>query len=307
MIQHMNLVFQAGGLNTGEGAFLMACCNHTDDHGYVIASMRQLADEAHMKERTARENKQRLIKRGLLAAAERRHPKTGARIADLYRVNLKLLASMKRERTDYGPTVIEELTFAEPEETAGQPPRRNPPPPPADSAAPPADSAAPPADSAAPPADSAGDVGADSAPLLLPSSSPSSLPPATADPGNESGTEADGGEREAATPQSAADVVVDAYARALGRPLLNGSRKALRAQVVELLAAGYPVEWVADRAREMAEHPEWKDLVKHADRSRVPIPGQASRGQSGGGRERCPDHPARYRRGCAECALAVPD
>ncbi|MEU3330214.1 helix-turn-helix domain-containing protein, partial [Streptomyces albus] len=124
MIQHMNLVFQAGGLNTGEGAFLMACCNHTDDHGYVIASMRQLADEAHMKERTARENKQRLIKRGLLAAAERRHPKTGARIADLYRVNLKLLASMKRERTDYGPTVIEELTFAEPEETAGQPGRR---------------------------------------------------------------------------------------------------------------------------------------------------------------------------------------
>ncbi|WP_217236820.1 hypothetical protein [Streptomyces sp. AC555_RSS877] len=100
-------------------------------------------------------------------------------------------------------------------------------------------------------------------------------------------------------------MVVDAYVQALGRPLLNGSREALRAQAVELLAAGLPVEWVAGRAREMAAHPEWKDLVKHADRSRVPIPGQAGRAGTGG-RERCPDHPARYRKGCLDCAMAVP-
>lgn len=100
--------------------------------------------------------------------------------------------------------------------------------------------------------------------------------------------------------------MVAAYVQALGRPLLNGSRVALRAQAVELLTAGLPVDWVADRAREMAAHPEWKDLVKHADRSRVPIPGQAGPDRKAGGRERCPDHPARYRRGCPDCAMAVP-
>ncbi|MEV7471688.1 hypothetical protein AB0O20_35120, partial [Streptomyces kronopolitis] len=113
----MNLVFQAEGLSVGEGAFLMACANHTDDRGYVIASMQQLADEAHMKMTAAKANKQRLIQRGLLAAGERYSPKNGARIADLYRVNLTLLASMKRARTDYGPTLIENLSFITPQET----------------------------------------------------------------------------------------------------------------------------------------------------------------------------------------------
>ncbi|MFE4177529.1 hypothetical protein ACFRR7_36755 [Streptomyces sp. NPDC056909] len=266
MIQHMNMVFQAGDLSVGEGAFLMACCNHTDDRGYVIASMQQLADEAHMKERTARENKQRLIKRHLLAAAERYHPKTGARIADLYRVNLDLLGRMKRERTDYGPTVIEELTFAAPEETAGQTPRRNPPPPPAESAA-------PPAESAAPPAESAGGVGAESAPLLLPSSSPSSLS-GPAGPSRD-GSEGDG-EREAAAPEErggsealrqpedAADRVVDAYVAALGRPLVNGSRERLRRQAVELLAAGRSVAFLVERAAEMPAN-GWRDLTAHVE------------------------------------------
>lgn len=117
MIQHMNLVFQADGLSVGEGAFLMACCNHTDDRGYVIASMRQLADEAHMKLTAAKSNKQKLIKRGLLARSDRYSPKNGAQLADLYRVNLDLLASMKRARTDYGPTLVEELTFDVPQGT----------------------------------------------------------------------------------------------------------------------------------------------------------------------------------------------
>lgn len=112
-------------------------------------------------------------------------------------------------------------------------------------------------------------------------------------------------EREAATPEPApADVVVEAYVQALGRPLLNGSRKALREQAEQLLTAGYPLGWLAARAAEMPGN-GWDDLVKHARKSRVPIPGQA--GPAGaGGRERCPDHPARYRTGCAECALVVP-
>ncbi|MBP5918804.1 hypothetical protein F3K34_44310 [Streptomyces sp. LBUM 1486] len=29
-------------------------------------------------------------------------------------------------------------------------------------------------------------------------------------------------------------------------------------------------------------------------------------GQGAGGRERCPDHPSRYRVGCLDCAMAVP-
>lgn len=93
------------------------------------------------------------------------------------------------------------------------------------------------------------------------------------------GSEA-GGEREAAAPEAGAEVVVEAYARALGRPLVNGRRVALRGQAGELLAAGYPVGWLAARASEMPEH-GWTDLVTHAERSRVPVPGQASGPGSG--------------------------
>ncbi|MFH9090932.1 helix-turn-helix domain-containing protein [Streptomyces sp. NPDC017673] len=91
-------------------------------------------------------------------------------------------------------------------------------------------------------------------------------------------------EREAAAPErggseaprarEAADVVVDAYVRALGRPMVNGSRERLRAQAAELLAAGYPLAWLAARAAEMPAN-GWRDLVQHAETSREPIPGQA--------------------------------
>ncbi|GFN01443.1 hypothetical protein Sfulv_62530 [Streptomyces fulvorobeus] len=111
MIQHMNLVFQASGLKTGEGAFLMACANHTDNRGYVIAHMRQLADEAHMTLRAAQDNRARLEARGLLKSKERLNPKNRAQMANLFRINLDKLAAMKRSKTDYGPTLIEELTF----------------------------------------------------------------------------------------------------------------------------------------------------------------------------------------------------
>ncbi|MDX2295868.1 MULTISPECIES: hypothetical protein [Streptomyces] len=114
MIQHMNLVFQAAGLKVGEGAFLMACANHTDDKGYVIAHMQQLADEAHMSLRSARDQRAALEKRGLLKAKDRYSPKNGAQIANLFRINLTLLASMQRKPKDYGPSLVEELTFDAP-------------------------------------------------------------------------------------------------------------------------------------------------------------------------------------------------
>ncbi|MEU1088077.1 hypothetical protein ABZ401_14810 [Streptomyces sp. NPDC005892] len=79
---------------------------------------------------------------------------------------------------------------------------------------------------------------------------------------------------------------MDAYAQAFGRPLANGSRERLRAQAVELLAAGYPVVWVAARAAEMPAN-GWTDLVLHCEGSRVPLPEQAAgpgaAGRSGAG------------------------
>ncbi|MFF0408691.1 hypothetical protein [[Kitasatospora] papulosa] len=99
-------------------------------------------------------------------------------------------------------------------------------------------------------------------------------------------------EREAAAPEPVgADVVVDAYEAAAGRRLMNGTRASLRTQAVEVLAAGRPVAWVAARAAEMPAQ-GWTDLIKHCERSRVPIPGQATgpdAGAFGGARRGEPD------------------
>ncbi|MFJ8158862.1 hypothetical protein [Streptomyces sp. NPDC094468] len=110
----------------------------------------------------------------------------------------------------------------------------------------------------------------------------------------------DTGERDAAAPEEPAaepvadsagsdnaDVIVAAYAAAFGRPLLNGRRQRLREQALELLTAGLPVGWVADRAREMAARPDWQDLVQHADVSRVPVPGQRPATATGTGPQMC--------------------
>ncbi|MFD9511266.1 hypothetical protein [Streptomyces mirabilis] len=301
MIQHMNMVFQADGLSVGEGAFLMACCNHTDAKGYVIASMQQLADEAHMSARSARDQKTRLEDRKLLKSAPRFSPKNGAQIANLFRVNLDLLGQMRRRRTDYGPTLIEELSFAEDprKKTSSPPPAKSATPsaappatPPADLAPPLADLAPAPADLAPPLAESAGGGGARSAPLLLPSSNPSSLSPDAGDtdgtrdvpPDGERETEApaedhnsnpSGAElpqqRERADKNAAArDRIVAAYAAVLGRPVLNGTKAKLEKQAVELLAQGLPEAWLCDRVREMAPR-GWSDLAQHAERSTAPL------------------------------------
>ncbi|MGW5284679.1 hypothetical protein ACWERI_35450 [Streptomyces collinus] len=312
MIQHMNLAFQAEGLTVGEGAFLMACCNHTDAKGYVIAHMQQIADEAHMSLRSARDQRARLEKRRLLKAGERFSPKNGAQLANLFRINLDLLASMKRKRTDYGPSLVEELTFDEgPEENpSSNPPAKFAAPP----SAPPEDLARPPADLASPQANLAGAGAAKSASLLLPSSDPSSLPPRAgaapdADaslgtvPVRERGNEASPEEHNpsgAEVPQqregpsksaAAGGRVVAAYAAALGRPVLNGTRAKLERQAVELLGQGLPEAWLCDRARELAAR-GWADLVQHAERSTAPI--EQPREVPGAGRPGLPEW-------CGEC------
>lgn len=48
--------------------------------------------------------------------------------------------------------------------------------------------------------------------------------------------------------------------------------------------------------------PGWVDDLRLYDRVRSRL----SSAHGGGARERCPDHPARYRTGCIDCAMAVP-
>ena len=86
--------------------------------------------------------------------------------------------------------------------------------------------------------------------------------------------------------------------RAQGWPALTGSDDEYRAQLeAEILKnTRGAVSWTKCL-------PGWVDDLRlyNLARSR---PGSA---QGAGGRERCPDHPGRYRVGCAECAMAVPD
>jgi hypothetical protein len=48
--------------------------------------------------------------------------------------------------------------------------------------------------------------------------------------------------------------------------------------------------------------PGWIEDLRLYDRVRS----RAGTAQGAEGREQCPDHPARYRRGCIDCAMAVP-
>ncbi|ROP44189.1 hypothetical protein [Streptomyces sp. PanSC9] len=73
---------------------------------------------------------------------------------------------------------------------------------------------------------------------------------------------------------AARDRIVAAYAAALGRPVLNGTRGKLEGQAVELLAQGLPEDWLCDRARELAAR-GWADLAQHAERSTAPLPSEA--------------------------------
>jgi hypothetical protein len=48
--------------------------------------------------------------------------------------------------------------------------------------------------------------------------------------------------------------------------------------------------------------PGWIEDLRLYDRVRS----RTGSAQGAEGREKCPDHPARYRRGCIDCAMAVP-
>ena len=83
-------------------------------------------------------------------------------------------------------------------------------------------------------------------------------------------------------------------------------------RLAPLVAAAFAAGYTAETLR--AELDQLVDVSRIKYRSALPglyeralgdLPPAVPAGRAGG-RERCPDHPARYRRGCVECALAVP-
>jgi len=122
-IQHINLVFQAEGLNPTEKLVLLAYCNYTDPHGYVWAGVDRIAADTGASPRTVKRVRAALRARGLLATKRRVNPRTGESIPNLTRINLALLESMRRTPREYDDNLVENLTFDEepsatPEETA---------------------------------------------------------------------------------------------------------------------------------------------------------------------------------------------
>ena len=105
--------------------------------------------------------------------------------------------------------------------------------------------------------------------------------------GGEADAKPSTGERESATPKNSnskalhpdAEHVIAAYEEALGGKAVNGTRSKLLKAAGELLDAGRPLWWVADRARELPAR-GWTDLAVHAERSKVPFgqQGQEPRG-----------------------------
>lgn len=157
-----------------------------------------------------------------------------------------------------------------------------------------------------------------------PSESPSESPSLSPDPSvagvPDAPADARTGERETAAPEDnptpsaeafqktgTADdgpsQVLAAYEEALGGQALNGTRTQLLADASELLAVR-PLWWVVDRARELPRY--GKSLARHAEMSKAPFSKPASSSPGVGGRERCPDHPGRYRKGCIDCAMTLP-
>ncbi|MEU5599338.1 helix-turn-helix domain-containing protein [Streptomyces sp. NPDC020298] len=110
-IKHVAMVFEAEGLDGSEKLLLVAYCNRTDDHGYCWPGQQRLADDCGTSTATVKRVKKKLIEKNLIASQRRLDPKTGEPITNLTRVNLELLAAMKRKPTDYDDNVVERITF----------------------------------------------------------------------------------------------------------------------------------------------------------------------------------------------------
>ncbi|WP_433357931.1 helix-turn-helix domain-containing protein (plasmid) [Microtetraspora malaysiensis] len=115
-VQHIAMVYEAGGMEANEKHLLGAYCNHTDGHGYCWPGIDRLADETGMSVRTVKRVNAALKAKNLIRSVRRVNPKTGEPITNLTRVNLRLLASMKRPEKRYEDDLINEITFDDEEQ-----------------------------------------------------------------------------------------------------------------------------------------------------------------------------------------------
>ena len=111
-IQHMQMVFDAEGLTSGEKAILLAYCNFTDPHGYCWPGVERIADMTAYSDRGVKKIRKALIERGLLATSSRVNAQ-GVRTTNITRVNLDKLASMRMPEKTYKDNVVHELEFTE--------------------------------------------------------------------------------------------------------------------------------------------------------------------------------------------------
>lgn len=111
----MAMVFAADGekhgLKSRHKLLLLAYANHTDAHGYCHPGIDRLMHETGMSESSVQQVNVQLRKMGLIKAVKRYSRKTKRQTTNLTRLNLPLLASMRREETSYDDNLIEEITF----------------------------------------------------------------------------------------------------------------------------------------------------------------------------------------------------
>jgi DNA-binding MarR family transcriptional regulator len=110
-IKHIAMVLEAEGLDGPEKLLMIAYCNRTDDHGYCWPGQQRLADDCGTSPATVKRVKKKLVEKNLIASQRRLDPKTGEPITNLTRVNIELLAAMRRKAKDYDDNVIERITF----------------------------------------------------------------------------------------------------------------------------------------------------------------------------------------------------
>ncbi|MGP3737940.1 helix-turn-helix domain-containing protein (plasmid) [Streptomyces sp. GDS52] len=112
-VEHMAMVFAAEGLAGPEKLLLLAYTNYTDPNGYCWPSEQRLADDCGTSVSTVARQKRSLKEKKLLASVRRINPRTGEPISNLSRVNLPLLASMRRRDRSYDDNLMQQITFDE--------------------------------------------------------------------------------------------------------------------------------------------------------------------------------------------------
>lgn len=113
-VEHMALVFAAGGLKAPQKALLLALTNRTDAHGYCHPGRERLSDESGLSLASYKRVRAELIELKLLKTAVRTETtKSGSKrqTTNLFRVNLALLRKMARPERNYDDNLMQTLGF----------------------------------------------------------------------------------------------------------------------------------------------------------------------------------------------------